>query len=440
MNLLKSKIVTMSKELEDLTINQRRDFHKHPEAGWTEFRTASIVADTLHQLGYKVLIGDEVMDSAFMMGVPTPEELKKHKERALTQGALKPWIDQMDGGKTAVVGIMTFAKPGPTVAFRADMDANDVMESTSPLHRPYKENFSSINEYVHHGCGHDGHTAMALSVAKILASLKDELAGTIKFIFQPAEEGLRGARPVAESGILDDVDYLLGLHLGAVNANKLGLLGCEVKGWQASTKFDVEFTGVSAHAAGDTEKGKDALLAAATALLGIHAIPRHSKGISKVHVGTLTGGSGRNIVADYAILKAETRGETSEINRYMYERAVNVVKSAAQMYGVKAIITECGYASGYKTDQDYVDFITPIATHLNLFEILPYGISGGSEDYTTLMERVQRHQGKSTFFRLGSDFYGLAHSPTFDFNEKALVMGVTLVATCLAETLNNPPK
>lgn len=432
---LDKEITQMAAALEEKTIKRRRDFHHHAEAGWTEYRTASIVADTLDKLGYQVLVGDEVLNADFMMGKPSEEALAKHKERAIAQGAVRPWVDRMDGGKTAVVGVMKFSEDGPTVGFRADMDANDVTESTDENHRPYKEGFSSVNPEAHHGCGHDGHTAMLLSVAEILVSLKDRLRGTVKLIFQPAEEGLRGARPIAESGILDDIDYLLGMHLGATNAKKLGLLGCEVRGWQASTKFDVKFTGVSAHAAGDTENGRDALLAAATALIGIHALPRHSKGVSKVHVGVLHGGTGRNVVADSAFLKAETRGETSEINDYTYQCAVNAVNAAAQMYGVKAEITECGYASGYKTDADFVDFVRPVAEDLGLFEILPYGISNGSEDYTTMMERVQRHGGKSTFFRLGTDFYGLAHNPRFDFNEKALAMGVRLTASALTETL-----
>ena len=432
---LQEKIEKISSEIEGKVIERRRDLHKHPESGWTEFRTASIVADTLDKLGFEVLVGDEVLNVPFMLGVPTADELVKQKERAIQQGAIRPWVDKMDGGKTAVVGIMKFSEDGPVVAYRADMDANDVTESTDENHRPFKEGFSSINPGVHHGCGHDGHTTMALGVAEILASLKGELRGTLKMIFQPAEEGLRGARPIAESGILDDVDYLLGMHLGGVNAKKLGLLACDVVGWQASVKFNAEFKGVSAHAAGDTEKGRDALLAAATALLGIHAIPRHSKGMSRVHVGTIHGGTGRNVVADYAEIKAESRGENTEISDYMYERARNVINSAAQMYGVDVNIVECGHASGYKIDYDYVDFIKPIAKKLDIFELLPFGKCNGSEDYTSLMTRVQSHGGKSTFFRLGSDFYGTGHSPTFDFNEKSLGMGVKLAANCLAETL-----
>lgn len=435
MEQLDQKILNMAKRLEEKTIALRRDFHQHAEVGWTEFRTASMVADTLDKLGFEVLVGDQVMQPDYMMGVPSAEILDEQKDRAIAQGALRPWVDKMTGGKTAVVGIMKFSDDGPVVGFRADMDANDVTESIATSHRPFKEGFSSVNPGAHHGCGHDGHSAMALSVAEILAGLRKELRGTIKMIFQPAEEGLRGARPIAESGILDDVDYLLGLHLGASNIKQLGQVACQVKGWQASTKFDVEFMGVSAHAAGDTETGRNALQAAATALLHLHAMPRHSKGISKIHVGTLNGGTGRNVIADCAVMKVETRGETEEINRYTYTQAIQIIQAAAQMYGVSATIKECGYAAGFTTDEDFVAFIKPIAERLGQFEVLPYGISGGSEDYTTLMERVQRHQGQTTFIRLGTDFYGPAHNPLFDFNEMALSMGVGLVASTLVDVL-----
>lgn len=435
MRAMNQTIAAMAEAMEKELIARRRDLHRHAEVGWTEFRTASIVAETLDKLGYEVRIGDEVMRAASMAGVPTAARLAREKERAIAQGAVRRWLDRMDGGKTAVVGVMKFSEAGPTAAFRADMDANDMTEATDDDHRPHREGFASINPGAHHGCGHDGHTSMALGAAEILAGLKDRLQGTVKFIFQPAEEGLRGARPIADSGALDDVDYLLGLHLGAANAKKLGLVACEVRGWMASSKFDVAFTGVSAHAAGDTENGRDALLAAAAALLHMHAIPRHSKGASKIHIGKLSGGTGRNVIADRAVMQVETRGSTSEINQYMYDRAVGAAKAAGLMYGVDVAVTDCGYAAGFKTDLDFVDFIRPIAEGLGIFEVLPYGVSAGSEDFTTLMERVQRRGGKATFFRLGSEFYGLAHNPRFDFDERALAMGTRLIATALAETL-----
>ena len=111
----------------------------------------------------------------------------------------------MTGGKTGVMGVMEFDKPGPTVALRFDMDANDLVEAEDENHRPYTAGFASVNKGAMHGCGHDGHTAIGLTVARILAVLKEDLAGKVKLIFQPAEEGVRGAKAMVAKGIVDDV-------------------------------------------------------------------------------------------------------------------------------------------------------------------------------------------------------------------------------------------
>ena len=246
------RIVKAAQALKEKTIVRRRDFHKHAEAAWTEFRTASIVAKTLQGLGFRALVGEEVVDGSAMMGVPAPAELERQVERALAQGGDKGWVEQMRGGKTGVVGLMEFAKPGPTVALRVDMDANDLVESDDPKHRPVREGFASVNKGAMHACGHDGHTAMGLGVAEVLAGLKDQLAGTIKLIFQPAEEGVRGAKAMMARGVVDDVKYIVGAHLG-VNLKKTGQVACRTEGFLATTKFDAVFTGVPAHAGGAPE-------------------------------------------------------------------------------------------------------------------------------------------------------------------------------------------
>ena len=215
------KIIAAAKALQEKTTARRRDFHKYAEVAWTEFRTASIVAKTLAELGYQVQTGDETHDESAMMGLPAKAELEKQLQRALDQGADKSWAEKMAGGKTGVVATMKFAKPGPVVALRFDMDANDLVESTEEKHRPVKEGFASVNKGAMHGCGHDGHTSVGLAVAEVLAGMKNELAGTIKLIFQPAEEGVRGAKAMMSKGVVDDVKYIVGMHLG-VNLKKTG--------------------------------------------------------------------------------------------------------------------------------------------------------------------------------------------------------------------------
>jgi len=428
-------IVKAAQALKEKTIVRRRDFHKHAEAAWTEFRTASLVAKTLQGLGFRVLVGEEVVDGSAMMGVPAPAELERQVERALAQGGDKGWVEKMRGGKTGVVGVMKFAKPGPTVALRVDMDANDLVESDDPKHRPAREGFASVNKGAMHACGHDGHTAMGLGVAEVLAGLKDQLAGTIKLIFQPAEEGVRGAKAMMARGVVDDVKYIVGAHLG-VNLKKTGQVACRTEGFLATTKFDAVFTGVPAHAGGAPETGRNALLAAATATLSLHAISRHSQGVSRVNVGVIQGGTGRNVIPATAIIKVETRGATTAINEYVYAEAVRIVEAAAAMQGVKVALQLMGGAAGCDNDPALVERIRQVAERQRLFtEILPAGNIGGSEDCTYFMERVQQNGGQAAFVMVGTELAAGHHDCFFDFNENALVPGIALLAGVAADLL-----
>ena len=428
-------IVKAAQALKEKTIVRRRDFHKHAEAAWTEFRTASIVAKTLQGLGFRALVGEEVVDGSAMMGVPAPAELERQVERALAQGGDKGWVEKMRGGKTGVVGVMKFAKPGPTVALRVDMDANDLVESDDPKHRPAREGFASVNKGAMHACGHDGHTAMGLGVAEVLAGLKDQLAGTIKLIFQPAEEGVRGAKAMMARGVVDDVKYIVGAHLG-VNLKKTGQVACRTEGFLATTKFDAVFTGVPAHAGGAPETGRNALLAAATATLSLHAISRHSQGVSRVNVGVIQGGTGRNVIPATAIIKVETRGATTAINEYVYAEAVRIVEAAAAMQGVKVVLQLMGGAAGCDNDPALVERIRQVAERQRLFtEILPAGNIGGSEDCTYFMERVQKNGGQAAFVMVGTELAAGHHDSFFDFNENALVPGIALLAGVAADLL-----
>ena len=434
---MQAKIVQLLKQQEQEIIERRRDFHKYAETGWTEFRTASIVADTLKSLGYQVLTGDEVIKTEAMMGVPTAEELESQEKRAIAQGAKSAWVEKMHGGKTWVVGILDFSHPGATMAFRFDMDANDLVESEDEAHRPWREGFSSVNKGAMHGCGHDGHTTIGLALAKILVQIKDSLAGRVKLIFQPAEEGVRGAKSMVASGIVDDVDYLIGMHLG-MSIKKKGAVTCGTEGFLATTKLDAEFTGVPAHAGGAPETGRNALLAAATAALNLHAISRHSKGISRINVGVLQAGTGRNVIPANALLKLETRGATSEVNEYMYQEAVRILKAAAQMYGVSVILKEMGGAAGCSNSPALVKRLSRMVEKSNLFkEVLSAGNIGGSEDCTYFMERVQQHGGQAAYLMVGADLAAGHHDSRFDFNEEALFTAVALLGDIAVELLQH---
>ncbi|WP_371372686.1 amidohydrolase [Sporomusa aerivorans] len=427
--------VEQAEKLQEKTIARRRDFHKHPEAAWTEFRTAAIVADTLAGLGYEVLAGAEVVDEQSMMGVPKTAELERHAERALAQGANPVWVEKMRGGKTGVVGVLRCARPGPVIGLRFDMDANDAVETEEITHRPVRDGFASVNRGAMHACGHDGHTAIGLAVAEILASLKNELCGTVKLIFQPAEEGVRGARAMSVKGVADDVDYFLGLHIG-FNTKETGHLACRIEGFLATTKLDAVFTGIAAHAGAAPEAGRNALLAAAAAALNLHAIARHSQGPSRINVGQLEAGTGRNVVPANAVIKLETRGTTTAINEYMCSEAMRIIKAAADMYGVQVAISEMGGAAGAENDLCLVERVEKVAERLKIFkEIWPSCYFGASEDCTYFMERVQQHGGKAAYIMIGANLAAGHHDFRFDFDEAALTQAVALVSAVAADLL-----
>jgi aminobenzoyl-glutamate utilization protein A len=434
--ILDNEIMTLAEELKDITITRRRNLHRHPEGAWTEFRTAAFVADTLSDLGYEVLTGKQVIAESAMTGVPKAILLAEHMKRAMNQGANPKWVNKMGGGKTGVLGIFKFKKPGPTVALRFDMDANDIIEAQTDQHRPCKEGFTSINKGFMHACGHDGHTSVGLAVAEILMRLKDELAGTIKLIFQPAEEGVRGAKAMVEQGIVDDVDYILGAHLG-LEMRKTSTLTCHVTGFLATSKFDAEFTGLPAHAGAAPETGKNALLAASCATLNLHAIPRHSEGASRINVGILNAGSGRNVIPANAILKLETRGATNNINQYMVTEAQKVIKTAAMMYGVDVKITEMGNATGGSISVDLADNLKQTVARLGIFEeILPSCNFGASEDFSYFMDRVQKNGGQAAYLMIGANLAAGHHDSYFDFDETALDLATKVISTSAIDLLN----
>ena len=195
----------------DEMVTFRRSFHSHPETGWTEFRTTSIIVNRLKELGLKVLQGTQVINPQFVMG-RYPDEVEAAQKRALAEGVAQSDIDATEGF-TGAMAIFDTGRPGPVSAFRFDIDALYVPETTNPDHLPNKLGFASRHPGFMHACGHDCHTAEGLALAHWLVDHKDELCGTVKLLFQPAEEGTRGALAMSESGVLDDVDNLVASHI-----------------------------------------------------------------------------------------------------------------------------------------------------------------------------------------------------------------------------------
>lgn len=407
--------------MKDKLQNYRRDFHKFPESGWTEFRTTAVVAQLLMGWNFEVLLGKDAIDESFVMGRPEESEIQKHILRAIEQGADAEIINKMNG-YTGVVAILDTGRPGPTTAFRFDIDANDVDETTSDDHRPNNEGFRSLNSDVMHACGHDGHTAIGLATAEFISGNRDELKGKIILIFQPAEEGVRGARAIAEKGHLDRVDYFVAGHLG-FNLDT-GYFSPKASGFLATTKLDVTFRGISAHAGAEPEAGKNALLAAATAAINLHAISPHSHGSTRLNVGQLMAGTGRNVIPEFAALKLETRGESTDLNEYMLDKAYKVLNGAAVMYDVEMEVKKVGEAGTAVCDAELTSILKEIAEGIPEFKtIVEDHKLGGSEDASVLMARVQEHGGKATYVFLGSKIAAGHHNSKFDFDETVLERG-----------------
>ncbi len=415
------QIRSMTDEMAGELVAQRRDFHKYAEKGWFEMRTSSIIARKLADMGYEVLVGDQVCKKDSRMGVPSEEELDAQYERAVAQGADPEFVKYTKGGMTGVIGILRCGE-GPTVAMRFDIDALGVFEEKDPSHRPAKEGFASVNEGFMHACGHDGHATIGLGVAKVLMAIRDSLHGTVKLIFQPAEEGVRGAKSIVDNGHLDGVDYLIGSHVSDKDENDPAAVIPGSHGSLATTKYDVVFHGKSSHAGGSPEIGKNVMLAVGTAILNLYAIPRHSGGESRVNVGTVVAGSGRNVIADEAKMEIEVRGETTEVNKFMEEYAVNVIENAARMHGCTSEMKLMGSAYSLASDQELMDRVRRVCEenlHMQVSDVTS-SKNGGSEDVSYMMHRVQEQGGQATFMRVLTKEAGPAHNRRFDFDEQVL--------------------
>ncbi len=412
-------------------INIRRDIHCFPEIGWTEFRTSSLLADFLSELGFEVKVGREIILPESRMGVPDEKTIQEAKERALSFGANLYWIEKMEDGLTGVVGIWDTGRIGPTLAFRFDIDALEISEDRRLNHVPWNRGFHSKVEGYMHACGHDGHIAIGLGMAQLISKMKEKLSGKIKLIFQPAEEGARGARAMVDSGVLEDVNYFFSGHIG-VTATKQNQLVCSVTDFFASTKFDLELEGVQAHAALAPHEGRNALLAASTITLQLYAISRHGLGDSRINVGVIQGGEGRNIIPAHAKLKFETRGTTNEVDQYMRNESMRIIQSVAQLYGIKEHTEVVGGSIIADCDSDLANLVYGIGSKVKqTSEIVISQPFLASEDVTYMMKEVQKNGGMATYLLFGTELAAGHHNCAFDFNEKTIAYAVEVYGNLL---------
>jgi aminobenzoyl-glutamate utilization protein A len=411
---------------EQILIERRRDFHKYAEPAWCEVRTASIVAGVLRDLGFEIAVGKAVL-SEDRMGLPSEEVLAEAYSRALLQGADPQLASEVAGGFTGVVGVLRTGRPGPTVALRFDIDANYGYESSDTTrHRPAAKGFASVNYGIHHSCGHDAHTAMGLSIAELLAEAKDDVAGEVRLVFQPAEEGLRGGSAMVKAGVVDDVDYLIGCHIG-VQARKTGEIIAGYETILASEKIDARFEGKNAHAGISPQEGLNAIQAAAIATQNLLAITRHGDGETRINVGQISGGETRNSVPAHAWLRLEVRADNNDILHFLTQQVHHVLHGAGYITGVATEIETVGGAESASSDAQLVDDLVEIAGQNSRVTSLRRTASfKGSDDMSSLMNAVQESGGKAIYFGLGADLFDVHHAPYFDFDEASLLVGVEI--------------
>lgn len=393
---------------------RRRDFHRYPETGWTEFRTTAITADILTALGYNVRFGDSFFHPEDIMGRNIDAETEK--KRAITQGA-NPETIARAGDYTGLCAELDTNRPGPTTVLRFDIDCVDTTEATDAAHFPAQEGFSSQNPGRMHACAHDGHTAIGLALAELL--INTPLTGKIRLLFQPAEEGVRGGYAMMRAGLVDDASYFVAMHLGL--GKPTGEVYGGINGFLCTTKIDATYRGVGAHSGGEPQKGKNALLAAASAALNLHAIAPSSDGVTRLNVGVLDAGEGRNVIPPKALMKIETRGENNKLAAYVYERAEQVLRGAAQMYDTEIEITKQGEANSADSSPELAAIVCEIAATVPGVTIA--GATrpmSGSDDACWLMSAVQGGGGQAIYIGIGATTAAGHHNDRFDFDEAAM--------------------
>ncbi len=306
---LDDEIVRLAARVEPGVIATRHDLHQHPELSNREERTARIVAERLASLGLEVRRGIAL---------------------------------------TGVVGVLRGALPGPVVALRADMDALPVTEETGlPFASTVRTSYLGREVGVMHACGHDAHTAIALGAAEVLAGLRDRLAGTVLFVFQPAEEGPPpgeeggASRMLAEGAFADPrPEAVFGLHVSSDYAS--GQIAAVAGGAMASSdRMKIVLRGRGTHAAYPW-KGVDPIPVAARIVLAIEAIPAREVPLgvpSVVSIGSIHGGSRNNILPDEVELRGTMRALDPEIRKELHERVRRTVTKTAEASGVDVELT-----------------------------------------------------------------------------------------------------
>ncbi|MDZ5809741.1 amidohydrolase [Halorubrum sp. AD140] len=414
----------------------RRAFHRHPEPGWREFRTTARVVEELERIGVDdVAIGRDALASDERMAVPEDDEIRPWLDRARRAGVRESLLERTAGGQTGVVATLSRGE-GPCVGLRVDLDAISIRESDASDHRPAAEGFRSEHEGYMHACGHDAHLAIALGTLEAVEA--SAFTGTFKVFFQPAEEISGGGKAMAESGHLDDVDYLFALHVGLDHPT--GEIVAGVESPLAMAHLTATFEGASAHAGKAPNEGANAMQAAATAIQNAYAIPRHADGATRVNVGRIEGGSASNVIAEEVTIDAEVRGETTALMAYARDELERTLYAAAELHDCDVTPRMISESPCVASHPALSELVGDLAWDVDGVErVIPTEEFGVSEDGTYLMERVQEGGGLATYVIVGTDHPTSHHTPTFDVDEASLKIGTTLLSDVIVELSRRRP-
>ena len=389
--------LTDAEALADELTAIRRDLHMHPELGFQEFRTAGIVAEQLNTLGYEVVTGV---------------------------------------GKTGVVGLLPGGQPGDrTVLLRFDMDALPIEDAKDA---PYR----SQTPGVMHACGHDAHVAVGLGVAKVLAKYRDQLPGTIKLMFQPAEEGMGGALAMINDGILDrigpPVDRALGLHVSSMHPLGTAVVRSGAM-LAASAGVTITVNGKGGHGA-MPHQTVDAVVVAAQIIVALQTIIARNVDPDEtgvVTIGSIMAGNAGNVIADTATMRGTIRSFSPETKALLRRRVPEIAQGIAATFGATAEVqinegVDATVNAAAPTEIVYA----AAAAVLGADQIDTTFRTTGGEDFSAVLARVP-----GNFFFLGArnEERGISaphHNPHFDIDERCLPQGVAILCAAAQQVLN----
>jgi amidohydrolase len=399
---LRPEIDKKATAIEDKVNEWRRDIHQNPELGNNEVRTAKKIADHLRALGIEVQEGVAV---------------------------------------TGVVGILKGGKPGPTVALRADMDALPVTERADlPFKSTVKTTYNGQETGVMHACGHDTHVAILMGVAEVLAGMKNELQGTVKFLFQPAEEGIYqegvtswGAKQMVEEGVMKDVDAVFGLHIGS--QMEVGKIGYRSGPAMAGVdNLEITVHGTQAHGASPWS-GVDPIVTSAQIVTGLQTIISRNVNIplspAVVTVGAIHGGIRHNIIPEKVEMIGTIRTFGDEQQSLVHRRITEIATNIAESAGGKADVNITKLYPSTINDPALTKQMEPtILAAAGEGNVIINELITGAEDFSFF-----QREKPGLFISLGGMKKGgdptktpSHHTPDFYIDEGGFVLGVRVMS------------